>query len=109
MKNNVDCEIYISGFISFFEKNPKDLKNLIGEMDKEKFFMQVRITVYQNFDKGEEITISSDKVDDLILNNKAYYAPIKNNGKDYYVALNAILKPFQESYSVDIFFFNFFM
>jgi hypothetical protein len=43
--------------------------------------------------QGEEITISSDKVDDLILNNKTYYAPIKNNGKDYYVALNAILKP----------------
>ena len=35
MKNNVDCEIYISGFITFFEKNPEDLKNLIGEMDKE--------------------------------------------------------------------------
>jgi hypothetical protein len=43
--------------------------------------------------QGEEITISSDKVDDLILNSKTYYAPIKNNGKDYYVALNAILKP----------------
>ena len=43
--------------------------------------------------QGEEITISSDKVDDLILNNKTYYVPIKNNGKDYYVALNAILKP----------------
>ncbi len=43
--------------------------------------------------QGEEITISSDKVDDLILNNKTYYAPIKNNGKDYYAALNAILKP----------------
>jgi hypothetical protein len=43
--------------------------------------------------QGEEITISSDKVDDLILNNKTYYAPIKNNGKDYYIALNAILKP----------------
>jgi hypothetical protein len=43
--------------------------------------------------QGEEITISSDKVDDLVLNNKIYYVPIKNNGKDYYVALNAILKP----------------
>lgn len=43
--------------------------------------------------QGEEITISSDKVDDLILNNKTYYVPVKNNGKDYYVALNAILKP----------------
>ena len=67
MKNNVDCEIYISGFISFFEKNPKDLKNLIGEMDKEKFFMQVRITVYQNFDKGEEITLTQKQLLDILV------------------------------------------
>ena len=43
--------------------------------------------------QGDEITISSDKVSDLVLNNKTYYVPVKNNGKDYYVALNAILKP----------------
>ncbi len=67
MKNNVDCEIYISGFISFFEKNPKDLKNLIGEMDKEKFFIQVRITVYQNFDKGEEITLTQKQLLDILV------------------------------------------
>jgi hypothetical protein len=67
MKNNVDCEIYISGFINFFEKNPKDLQNLLGEMDKEKFFMEVRITVYQNFDKGEEITLTQKQLLDILV------------------------------------------
>jgi len=67
MKNNVDCEIYISGFISFFEKNPKDLKNLIGEMDKEKFFMEVRIVVYQNFDKGDELTLTQKQLLDILV------------------------------------------
>ena len=67
MKNNVDCEIYISGFINFFEKNPKDLQNLLGEMDKEKFFMEVRITVYQNFDKGEEITLTKKQLLDILV------------------------------------------
>ena len=67
MKNNVDCEIYISGFITFFEKNPNDLSNLIGEMNKEKFFMEVRITVYQNFDKGEEITLTQQQLLDILI------------------------------------------
>jgi hypothetical protein len=67
MKNNVDCEIYISGFINFFEKNPNDLSNLIGEMNKEKFFMEVRITVYQNFDKGEEITLTQQQLLDILI------------------------------------------
>ena len=67
MKKNVDCEIYISGFITFFENNPKDLKNLIGEMDKEKFFMQVRICVYQNFDKGDEITLTQKQLLDILV------------------------------------------
>ena len=67
MKNNVDCEIYISGFINFFEKNPKDLQNLLGEMDKEKFFMEVRIAVYQNFDKGEDITLTQKQLIDILV------------------------------------------
>lgn len=67
MKNNVDCEIYISGFINFFEKNPKDLHSLLGEMDKEKFFMEVRIAVYQNFDKGEEITLTQKQLIDILV------------------------------------------
>jgi hypothetical protein len=67
MKNNVDCEIYISGFIGFFDKNPKDLKNLIGEIKKEKFYMEVRICVYQNFDKGEEITLTQKQLLDILV------------------------------------------
>ena len=67
MKNNVDCEIYISGFITFFENNPNDLSNLIGEMNKEKFFMEVRINVYQNFDKGEEITLTQKQLLDILV------------------------------------------
>jgi hypothetical protein len=67
MKTNVDCEIYISGFINFFEKNPNDLSNLIGEMNKEKFFMEVRIAVYQNFDNGEEITLTQKQLLDILV------------------------------------------
>lgn len=67
MKNNVDCEIYISGLINFFEKNPNDLKNLIGNLDKEKFYMQLRIAVYQNFDKGEDIVLTQQQILDILV------------------------------------------
>lgn len=67
MKNNVDCEIYISGFINFFEKNPNDLSSLIGENNKEKFFMEVRINVYQNLDKGEEITLTQQQLLNILV------------------------------------------
>ena len=67
MKSNVDCEVYISGFISFFEKNPKDLNTLIGNVDKEKFFMEIRIAVYQNFDNGEELTLTQKQLLDILV------------------------------------------
>ncbi len=33
MKTNVECEIYISNMINFFEKNPNDLIDMIGNED----------------------------------------------------------------------------
>ena len=31
---NVDCEIYLKNFVSFFNNNPQDLQNLIGSIQK---------------------------------------------------------------------------
>jgi hypothetical protein len=67
MKKNVDCEIYISGLINFFDKNPNDLKNLIGELDKEKFYMQLRIAVYKNFDNGEDVVLTQQQILDILV------------------------------------------
>ena len=64
---NVDAEIYLNNLIGFFEKNPNDLNNLIGETNKEKFFMEVRIAVYQNFDKGEDITLTQKQLLDILV------------------------------------------
>ena len=32
---NIDCEVYVSQLINFFEKNPNDLMILIGDLQKE--------------------------------------------------------------------------
>ena len=67
MKNNVDAEIYLNNLIGFFEKNPNDLIDLIGEMRKETFYEELRKTVYKNADKGEEIQLTQKQLIDIVV------------------------------------------
>jgi hypothetical protein len=62
---NVDAEIYLKNLIGFFETNPDQLKNLIGELDKDKFFSKVRDKVYSNIkeDKEEFILTRKEMID----------------------------------------------
>ena len=39
---NVDAEIYLNQLIAFFEKNPNDLIDLIGELKKTKFYKRIK-------------------------------------------------------------------
>lgn len=72
MKKNVDCEIYISQLVTFFENNPNDLIDLVGGENKDIFFQLVRKYVYVNFDKGDEVTLTNQQLIDIVLeiNNK---------------------------------------
>ena len=48
---NVDVQIYLSNFKLFFNNNPNDLINLIGDGDKDKFFELVQESVIKNYEK----------------------------------------------------------
>ncbi len=39
---NVEVELYLNQFIKFFDNNPNDLMNLIGDLGKEEFYDKVR-------------------------------------------------------------------
>ena len=67
MKKNVDCEIYISQLITFFDNNPNDLIDLVGDSKKENFFDLVREYVYLNLEKGEEITLTNQQLIEIVL------------------------------------------
>ena len=67
MEKNVDCEIYISQLVTFFEKNPNDLIDLVGNDKKDSFFQLVREYVYENLNKGEEITLTNQQLIDIVL------------------------------------------
>ena len=64
---NVDVQIYLSNFKSFFNNNPNDLINLIGDGDKDKFFELVEGVVIENYDKGEDLELTKKQLIDIML------------------------------------------
>jgi hypothetical protein len=64
---NVDVQIYLSNFKSFFNNNPNDLINLIGDGDKDKFFELVEGAVIQNYNKGEDLELTKKQLIDIML------------------------------------------
>jgi hypothetical protein len=65
---SVDVEIYMSNFKGFFEKNPEQLKQLIGKIDSEKFFNGVRSIVEENSkEDGKPLEPTRNQLIKLIL------------------------------------------
>jgi hypothetical protein len=67
---NIDVEIYIKNFVNFFESNPNELIELIGDELKEVFYQKVKEQCYINLDKGEEITLTQKQLIDIVVNIK---------------------------------------
>jgi hypothetical protein len=71
---NVDIEIYMNQFINFFENNPNDLIELIGDTLKETFYEKVRMRCIENYEKGSDISLTKDQMVLIVVE-------IKGNGK----------------------------
>ena len=67
---NIDVEIYVSQLISFFENNPNDLMNLIGDSVKENFFNKVREQCYKNVEDGDEVSLTQKQIIDIVVELK---------------------------------------
>jgi hypothetical protein len=63
---NVDVEVYLNQFKSFFENNPNSLIELIGDMDKNDFFDKVRVQCRLNFEKGEDVSLTKTQIIDIV-------------------------------------------
>lgn len=64
---DLEVEIYMSNFRTFFEKNPKQLVQLIGDVDPERFYEKVRRIVEKNVEDGKQIEPTRQQMIDLIL------------------------------------------
>jgi hypothetical protein len=51
---NLDIEIYMTNFKGFFDKNPDQLKQLIGDINPEKFYNGIREIVEENSKEDEK-------------------------------------------------------
>jgi hypothetical protein len=67
---NIDVEIYIKNFINFFENNPNELMDLIGNTLKEVFYDKVKEQCYKNLDNGDEITLTQKQLIDIVVKLK---------------------------------------
>ena len=70
---DVDVDIYINQLISFFNKNPNDLIDLIGDLLKESFYKKVREQCIKNSEVGDEVSLTQKQIIDIC---------VTLNGKD---------------------------
>ena len=74
---NIDVEIYIKNFINFFENNPNDLLDLIGNELKEVFYDKVKEQCYKNLDNGEDIVLTQKQLIEIVVCIKKVKPDIK--------------------------------
>ena len=67
---NIDCEIYIKQLISFFESNPSDLMELIGDVQKEEFYSKLRENCEKNVDDGVDHILTRQQMIDIVMELK---------------------------------------
>lgn len=63
---SVDVEIYLKNLINFFENNPNDLITLIGDFNKEKFYDEIRVVAYRNFEEKKEIELTKKQLIEIV-------------------------------------------
>ena len=78
---NVDCEIYIKQVISFFENNPNDLMDLIGEIQRDEFYEKIRERCEKNVDEDIDYVLTRQQMIEIVLELKAPELKEKLNPK----------------------------
>jgi hypothetical protein len=68
---NIDVEVYISQMINFFEKNPGDFMDLVGDVQKEEFFQKLKEKSINNHSKGEDFILTKQQIIDIVVELKS--------------------------------------
>lgn len=89
---NVDVEIYVSQLISFFENNPNDLMDLIGDLQKDEFYVKLREKCEENHNKGEDIVLTKNQIVEVVLELKFSDAPVKKVKVDMIIEIDKLFE-----------------
>ena len=80
---NIDVEIYLNQLINFFEKNPNDLIDLIGDSLKDEFYKKVEETCYKNIGEGDDVSLTQKQIIDIFVDLKKETSVEKVKDKVY--------------------------
>ena len=58
----VEVDIYMNQLISFFENNPNDLMDLIGNENKTDFYKRVKEQCFVNLNKGDDVSLTKQQL-----------------------------------------------
>lgn len=64
--SRVEIDIYLNNLKKFFEKNPKELFDLIGNSDKEFFYEKIREQAVENLEKGTDVELTQKQFLDVL-------------------------------------------
>ena len=64
---NIDVEIYLSQFKTFFKDNPNEFYNLIGKGQPDDFFNEVKNIATKNHENGEDIELTKKQLIEVVL------------------------------------------
>jgi hypothetical protein len=68
--NNLDIEIYMNQFVTFFENNPNDLLELIGDSNRESFYDLVKEQCEKNLGSGDEVSLTQHQIIEIVVKLK---------------------------------------
>ena len=68
--NNLDVEIYMNQFVTFFENNPNDLLELIGDSNRESFYDLVKEQCEKNLGSGDEVSLTQHQIIEVVVKLK---------------------------------------
>jgi len=86
---NIDVEIYVSQFKTFFKDNPDEFIGLIGKGNPDDFFKELRIVANENLENGEDIELTKKQLINIVLK-------INQMGPENEKDIEIQLKPFIE-------------
>jgi hypothetical protein len=67
---NIDVDIYVSQLISFFNNNPNDLIDLIGDSLKDAFYEKIKEQCLKNVKDGDEVSLTQKQIIDIVVKLK---------------------------------------
>jgi len=64
---NIDVEIYLKKVIDFFEENPDSRNELIGNLNKESFYNEIKTVAYKNFNSTKDSELTKKQLIEIVV------------------------------------------